>query len=622
MPGRTIFGDEGDSFFNIWVMNHVLASATDPAVTLPDGRIFQPAGGGNTFFWSDNLLAPSFLYGIFRKCGAHAFTAFWGMCIVLTLLIYGVLFAFFRGLYDVARRTWPETPAAMALGVPVMSYLAAFSVARMSGYSHIQNLAVVWLYGFAAAAIRFYLNPGGRAFMVASLMPLLLLATAPYYAVLWLCLALGWATLAWRAMRPACLTALRRFWPWLLIVGLPSTMLFRSYSHTEKLEYDAAYLCSMSARPADLWMPHFKWLSSMTESCFTKPPARHSALAAWGLGVTLATLFFIFAALPHLVRRLRAGAWRHPLGWAMLATCVLFALKSSRWRPMLAPWQWASIGAWLCLGWHLIGHARRATPARLTFGFLFVACLFSYGLALGPRHRYLHNSLNPCIWGFLKIIVPGVTNIRALPRLAMAGHFLLLGLLFLYACRAFASAAPRRRPGLAVVCLILIIIQTIEQWPVHAATQNHDIRAITPTAAEAGFLASQRGLFLVLPANPFFRNTRPMLFFQPFPDITLMNGYSAHSTPLWDDIMAQGRNTGEGSFPQVALAISNGCERIVLIRGGIGERHRATLSASLGPALYDGPRLTIFACGPSAQMGQPASGMTRQGITNTTGQLK
>ncbi len=586
-----LFGDDGDGFFNLWVLLHNTLYLPQGPASWMDGRIFWP-DNGQTLFWSDILLAPTLPFAGFRAMGAPLFTSFNLTIILLSVATYTTLLLLLHRF-----RQWSSAGGGHLRPdwlILLFAFTMAFSISQLTTYIHFQNLC-----GFAVLLVLLGLCgfscDGRRRWLALALAAeVSLLYTVPYFAVLGSILFGIWLLLH-------CLVFSERIrhdisiswwlWPVAALAALPPTLL---YHRVEHLSYSPAMLHATLASHIDhLWIPSRgplrQWLLSGGQSL---PRVSHESLAYLGVGV----LLLLPATLVLVIRRQVQGKTGTPPAKQFLLPAGLFVLYQALVVPLpaLAYWlAWASLLSFLVLlvlhGCNRVRVKGSGFPALL----LLFSSLAAFGLALGPNPHFLDARLNPSLWGIFKVVVPGVANMRAIGRMAGPAAFFLLAWIYLqYAVPA--GAGQGRKRWLLLLPVLLLTLQNMEAWPVQARVNHYPARRIQPTATELGALrALPPGIGCVFPTRPWPRNTHAMLYLAGVEHLTLVNGYSARSTRLLDRLMAAGRDGREPTPEQLAILERVGCDYLLLWKRKIDRRSLRVLRQRYPQVLSTGEMIVL-----------------------------
>ncbi|MFH1039180.1 MAG: hypothetical protein V1789_11000 [PVC group bacterium] len=589
-----IYGDDGDGFFNIWVMDHAVRSIERGGADILDGRIFWPENE-DTFLWSDNLFVPAAGFAFFKAAAGNVLTAFRLTALALSLLGFAAYFFAFYLLYLVARQILPAVPRWLSLFVPIFSYLATFSASRLIYYAHFQNLSSFWLMVMVGGGVGYWHYRRRIFFTLMVISEVLLLYSTPYFAVLGLCFLFAWFLLE------SCLDLreipriIRQNLPVLIVCLLLFTPLAFLYTRIEKNIFTAEYVHQMGMKIFHLYTPSSGPVKNLYESIF--PPllgVSHESPAYPGIGVILAAVGIIIWRLPSL-RRWLSGMIRKPWFWFLLMAAIGIRLSGGQWKEY-ACWMGAVILAAVLL-LYAKGMADRArkSPLVLYAAYIALAALFSYGLASGPRSQFIDQPINPSLWGLAAFFIPGAASMRAVGRMAVIGQGLILSLLLLTLCYLYSRAEKRGRIILSIVVCILIAFQFIEGLSARAVVNRYNPDDLAPTTEERAYFAGISGPVAVFPSIPFQASTRPMLYFNHFPDIYLMNGYSARSTALWDRVMGLGRIWREPGEEQMAFLEEQGARYFILWKDLINWRPLKAIRKERRPILFENERVLVLA---------------------------
>ena len=576
-----LFGDDGDGFFNLWVLLHNTISLPRGADSWIDSRIFWP-DNRQALFWSDILLPPTLPFAALRAMGTALFTSFNLTVLLLSASAYATLLLLLHRF-----RQWSspdqERPGPDWL-IPLFACSMVFSIPQLITYLHFQNLCGLGVLLVPLGLCGFSSRGRRRWLALALAAEVGLLYTVPYFAVLGSILFGLWFLLH-------CLVfpeRLRRdllatWWLWLAaaLLALPPILLYHRVHH---LSYSPALLHATMATHLDhLWIPPRGPLHSwLLAGGHILPRISHESLAYQGIGVlvllltTLALCFLRRGRPPGRAREFRL--FLLPSGLYLFYRALLGLLPAAAYG--LA---WAALLSFLVL---LVLHARkqaRRAPHRFPALLILLSFIAALGLALGPNPDFIDARLNPSIWGIFRILVPGVANMRAIGRMAgMAGIFLLIWIYLQYT-PLFRETGRR---WLLLLPVLLLTLQNLEAWPVQARINHYPAQRIQLAIAELKALRTlPAGVGCVFPTRPWPRNTHAMLYLAPLEQLTLVNGYSGRSTRLLDNLMAAGRNGPEPTPAQLAILQETGCDYLLLWKRKIDRSTLAALARRYPPVM-------------------------------------
>ncbi len=582
---RFIFGDNGDGFFNIWVMEHVVQNLQRGNFNLMDGHIFWP-DNKDTFFWSDNLIVPALGYSVFKALTQDMQLAFWWTSLLMTgfgFCAYGFLFWV---LFRIAHREFDGLPDLSVLLVPLFAYLSVFSTSRLVYFGHFQNLSSLWLFALIAGAVGWLYYGQKRYIVLLVVSQVLLLYSTPYFAVMGACFVLLWTLLCLAAKPRQWLTGL---WAarWGLIAPLVMAMLLTViYMRVEKIEYSTDEICSFAMSPSALFTPNQGLLRNVIESSGIEIPGVPEETPGY-LGVGMMIALLILVAIWSVKQRVSLCVLvRKPLTWGMAALALGVIALGNAWLT----WIWPAGVVLVCflLGLIIMSLARQShkSSSVLIYGYLLLCALVAYGVALGPWSHFAEAPVNPTLWGVLVKIVPGLENMRSIGRMAVVGQGCLLGVLLLYCFSALSRSEGNTRRVVAAFIMVLILLQWVEHFGAKPYTNTYRMQKARPASDERQFFSSEEGVIAVFPTNPFHRNSSAMLYFDEFQSINLMNGYSSHSTEVWDEMMRLGRGKQEPAQEQLVFAESLGCNYFMV--------WKLFRNADRIKSLQSGPRAVVF----------------------------
>lgn len=368
VPDQRLLGDEGDGLFNLWALEHARLQLPRGFAALSDGRIFWP-DNAQTFWWSDNLLVYQLLYAPLRALGFSLLNAYAGLVLLLSILAFVITVYFFQSLYTLcvpeeARRNDPRR-----FFIPLLAFLTFFSQIRMRETLHLQHHSGFLLLLMLIFALRAMREPAPGPLRGLAVCQLLLLFSAPYYAVVGLGLLLMFVLVQWLRQGEAPLTLLRRS-PRFLIASIGLFILgVLPYLRVPSIRYSRSDLLIDSLSLPRLLLPLGGWPRSLIS---------HTLPGTSGGYLGLFLLLPLLLTLAHLLR--------HP-------------------------------------------RILRRPPAPETC-FLLLVLLWVYGLSFGPTFRDPLLGIDWGVWNLTRRFFPGVGAMRGLIRFAVVGQQLLAGLLF------------------------------------------------------------------------------------------------------------------------------------------------------------------------------------------------
>lgn len=586
-PAATIFGDEGDGLFNLWILEHTSRYFLQGFQAWSDGQIFWPHQQ-YSFWWSDNLLTLTPVYALLKCISGDALTAYWWTVQVLSLAVYAMLLWFYQSLYRFWAGTAYKTSWCYWLGLPVWTFLMFFSQIHLHNYLHFQHLAAVWLLLLLTGCVRYIFTRRRRDTLLVGLALLCLIYSAPYYAVLALCLLLGWALVLAHDTPNQLWHEVRRHIWLVLLVGLLAVPGFLAYRQADLLTYAPSVVRELSMQAAHWVTPLDGWLKTMSPELLSADlrPGGYP-----GLGLLVGLIIAALAAgwkARFLIKRLLMS--REFWCWIVLWLITLVNAKEIKWftcylRIILIFWALARL---------LIVYRRHA-PARPNLLLLFLAgCGFIiYGTAFGPGELFRFNTIDPSIWGLFSYVVPGYSQMREVIRFAPLGQIILGALVFLAVAHAVLTATTvctKRLLGLVVAALVAL--QISETVRVKAPITEIAPSSITLREDETAFYQTISGSMAVLPSQPFHRNTYHMLRWDAHPGIKLLNGYSARSTPEFVRCMELERMYGPASEEQQAYLHSMGVQYVTAFHASLSDAAVHQLQ-QLSGVLYTNERLTV-----------------------------
>jgi len=224
---------------------------------------------------------------------------------------------------------------------------------------------------------------------------------------------------------------------------------------------------------------------------------------------------------------------------------------------------------------------------------LALLSLAAFGIAFGPHPGYLDTPVNPSLWGLFSSFTPGLMNMRAVERLAVVGQGILLAVAFILLLTCLYKANRLRKMAMFFFCATAFF-QLLDTSTIRASSYKYDWGVVTPSDEEARFFSQLKGSILFIPSTQFHDNTLSMNYFQSFQNLYLMNGYSARSTPIWDEIMRLGTHHGEGSAQQLELAFAFGVDYLVASRCWLNASVIERLKTEHDSVLFENDRFLVL----------------------------
>ncbi len=591
MDSSLIFGDDGDGFFNLWVLLHNSTYLSQGLSSWMDGRIFWP-DNSNTMFWSDILIGPTLPFHLLRKSGLENFAAYKITIFLLSSAAYSaVLFLLVRfgkwaGLEEkMTHSRW----LALFFCFPLV-----FSIDQLTSYQHFQNLCwfglVILLFGLGG-----YSMTARRRYLALALSAeVFLLYSAPYFAVMGAVFCALWILLQLLTVPEVIKESFVRGWPFWGLAALLGLVPVLMYHRVPHMSYSSALIQELATRMSHFWIPRQGLLYDLLVGWgWALPKISHESPAYLGLGYSLLLVGAIGILFRDLFCRLNPFVHRRFFLFAGLALLGSFLFHAT--LPLVGYiLAWIALLSFVVIFVLYIREKAQSSPLNFLAALMLSAALVSFGLALGPNPWYLGWAFNPSIHGILNLLVPGVNNMRAIGRMALVGHVCLGAWLFLeYGQLLQVARLPRQRQILWAILLLALVLQIVEAWPVTARMHRYAVDRIQPSAVEQKQLRALEGVGCVFPTRPWPRNTHVMLYFLESGQLRLINGYSARSTPLLDQLMAAGKKGEEPTGEQLEILRRQRCRYFMVWKRKISRRHLRNL-LSQWPLALETNQMVIF----------------------------
>ncbi len=318
-----------------------------------------------------------------------------------------------------------------------------------------------------------------------------------------------------------------------------------------------------------------------------------------GAGLLAATVLAGGLALVAGRRRLRD--WCRPL--PVRAFLLLWAVTLIGDRDF-RPFTWGLRLALVPAGLFLLAWTWRRgthTPASRQLAMLVAALVAVYGTAFGPGTHFKPLFTDISVWSVFSWLVPGYLNIREVLRFSSLGQLLLLALLWGGGLHAWAATRDRlvARVALGGLVVLLAGLQLSETVGARVPETRIEPGQVALEADETAFFSGLQGSMLAIPAAPFHHNPYHQLRWVAFPDLYLLNGYSARSTEVFDRLLALERQHGRASDGQIAYAAEIGAEYVCLLRGRVPVDVQQHLQARY-PTRFANDRFLVLALAPPA----------------------
>lgn len=588
-----IYGDAGDGFFNLWVMEYVRTSIMDGDWNLADGRIYWPHNK-NTYFWSDNLLIPTAGYSFLRFIRLDIFTAYRWTAILLSALGYLAFIWLFEIIFKLIRERRPGIPGWSEIFVILFAYLASFSSSRLIYFVHFQNLSSLWVITMIAGLIG-YSRYRKRGYFIISVISLdLLVFSTAYFAITGALLLLAWIVMELaRDPRALFITLKNNIWYELACAAVAVPVVL-GYASVNSPGQPLEYIHRMATKPFHLYLPARGLPRYLYEFFFHRLPAIHHESPAYlGVGLILGIAGLVIWKFPSLLRWL-LRAIKTPWFWGAVSVLIIWKLGPAGWKAVNC---WAGVIFWLFLLVLFLLEARRRNhtdPVSFPLAYLILCLIIIYGMALGPRSHFIGSPVNPSIWGICAAILPPLTHMRSVGRLAVVGQSLLFALLLVGLLEALGSSKKWLRRSAIMAASLIIILQTADGWMGVAPLHHYDPKNIFPRTDEKRWWSEQKGIVAAFPSIPFPLSTREMLYYSGFPDIILLNGYSGHSTPEWDRVIKLGRRWYEPNLSQVTYVEELGVDYLAIRKDRVFPEVIEDLRKQNRPIIFENDRLIVI----------------------------
>ena len=596
------FGDEGDGLFNLWLLQKgYIKIFSDYMSEFSNGGIFWPKGGFS-YFWSDNLLVYVPFFGIFYFVTQNPFISFSLLTILLFLAAFISSNIFLKSLYTIHRESngiIKQEKWSLFL-IPFFAYFIVFSEAKLRYLQHWQNLSYFWIILMTASFLyisctNISFHRKSKYFQLIVLAQVCLLYSIPYFAVIGHILLITWLFIQIKIDKILLLDLMKsRYMS--LFMGLTSfVFLLWFYIQAPKQTYSNWYIYENSMRWWHLFIPRSGWARTLLSIPFDLPEINHEVCAYLGAGL----IFLCIVVAGYNIKAAKAmiaNVMKQKSFWFILLLLVsirIFRIIDIKIGGYLGLIFFTILSFWLFS--RII--KKEFSQEKKGLSILVFFLILSYGIASGPGRMFMKNSFNVSIWGFVKIFFSPIENMRAIGRVAGLGQSFLLGTIFLLILaklHEYSSKNHSSRNFLHGLLAVGLILQLLDPIGTQAHFHRTNLEYLQPNLEEKAWFKSKKTSMVVYPSNPFPLNTFPMLYFSEFPEISLLNGYSAHSTHEWDNMMKMGLNSSEPNLNQLEFAAELGAEYAVIFKWRTSMEHIEKLKMKLLKIEFENSKLAII----------------------------
>lgn len=539
--GQSIFGDDGDGLFNLWLLENVrlffshfdVSHFIQTNAFFPENRL--------TLFWSDTLIAPGLLYTLIFAFCKNQVLSYNLLVLAAVAIAFLVHFVFFRTVVGWAHEkagaeNIPIATGASTVLLLALTYAYTFGMARMMYTVHFQNqwafLTILALLGMVKVFDRSY--RAGTALICFSF-------TFLCYSTMYYGLVLGLLGLIF-LIYVLCTFEKRelvRLFQHALPAGVATLALtlpiIYAYTLTGKNRVSVGAFASIE----DIFQPFPDTLLSSIWSRlgFVRGEFNHEILIYPGW-------FFLIFAIPVVIYGIKQ-CWHYirtvePLRRAFNRILLLNGLawlvpeKSSIAGFVLKPFlTTVAAGAFFFFLFYSLSVALRTGRMKPGLVLVLIFGLIFYGITLGLSVTFSNATFNPSLFGILSLVLPWLGALRA------AGRFGVLATGMLSAVVLYVLILKGRihKPLVAGLVVMIAGLHIVEQIrPPYVNT--YDVQKVLhPTHDEAAFFQALKRPMIFFPAHPFHKNTYFQLLTISFRNVQMVNGYSGISSVVMDRVM-------------------------------------------------------------------------------------
>lgn len=556
---KSIFGDEGDGFFNLWLLEHVrLFFSHWDLNLLIHTNTFYPENN-LTLFWSENQIFPGAIYSLIYFFCQKSILSFNILHFVSVALAYTTHFFLFKKILSWGREVISESYEKQSKRVQqlhdfslnvlllIFTYSFTFSMTRMVYTVHFQNqwsfLTLVSIFGMIKILEKSYRL---GAVLVCGAATLLCLSSM-YYFVTFSMIGLFFGVFLIFSLKKAELSKLiKQSLPSIGVSSVICLPILYAYSLTEKNGLGSGSFSKIS----QIFYPFpntlvFNLLDRFGINLENYSQYNHESLIYPGV-------FLLFLSIPLFLLTLKQ-AWifiksDHSLKiWLsiiLIFNAAAWSLSSKFESKALI----TTMGVGGLLIYILISFYRAVERKvlRSELALLFISAIVFYSVTLGQSVGFRGHTFNPSFFGIFSLINPGFLAMRAAGRLGVLASAMLCGLTFYY----LVIKVKFFKPWVCSIVIGLGLLHSFEQFQKPYVNTYPVERVLQLSRDEKEFFSSLSDSILFYPVAPWHKNTYYLLLSQPYENIRLVNGYSGHLPPFLSSIL---NNSESLRYPSKSL---------------------------------------------------------------------
>lgn len=542
---NNIFGGDGDGYFNLWLLENTRLFFQNFNLNhFINTSIFYPENQG-VLFWSDNLIIPGILYSILYYFNQDIFLSYNLLTYIAIIASYFTYYLFFYTIIKTIieekfkNQLTPKDNWFFFFVVLLFTYNVSFSVIRLIYTAHFQNqwsfLVILGGYGCLL-----FLNKKHKiGIAIISCVYLTLCYTAMYYAVGFAALVLLFTLYYWTSNDlKSILLIIKKYWSFPLCTAALSLPILKGYASV--MHRDTSQMLYTS-KFRDFYNPvkgSFLYGYLHNKGIHIQPHTDESHIYIGYAVFLLSAYIFIFYLVYVFKYIFEKKNILKLFGILFLFHLIFWSLPNSFY---LKSFLTTSIVA-VTLFYFIFYISKAVHDMRMSYvlGFLFIALLLFYGISFGYSGAFYKDYFNPSVYGVLSILIPGMRSMRAIGRFGGLGTVFLYGIILYFFVSniifSFKENKIKLYSTLSFVFLALMSLNLIEQ-KINPYVAQLDSSLLIAKPDEKDFLTKLSGNAMVFPIVPDYASTYCMIYFLPFNQIKLVNGYSGRSSLFFTDIV-------------------------------------------------------------------------------------
>jgi len=534
----SVMGDDGDGFFNLWLLENVRKFLSDFDLNyLINTHSFYPENN-LVLFWSDNMIFPGLIYSLFYGFCSNPFLSYFLTIFTALGMGFACHYLFFREVIRSTTSEKKELPTVYFLFAMMLTYLFTFSAARIQYSLHFQNFWSFLMFSGLYGMLRVLGGKLRSGLIWIGLSFTLLCYIAMYYAV-------GLALLGILFFICLCGTYNKKKWLLLIrkgslifittvLLSTPILLGYLSNIHVDTSQH------LYGAVPWHLIMPLYGSFAEYLYQSLGIPFVGYQSESLVYIGCFSAVValpmfcFILFQAFkfvrqsPFLLKILafvilfNAAAWSIPRAYEFKVIVVTLA-----------------IALFVAFYFYSMAYALKHKKISSVSALLGLSATAFYGIAFGLSSGYQHPIFNPSLLGVFNLLLPGMHSIRAIGRFGSPAFGVLLAII---AYIAFTRLY-KKRPVLFSLTIGCLLINIPEQLKIPYINTYAAEFLFNKTPEEHKFFANLQGALVVYPMQPFHLNSYPQLYFLPYKNLSIVNGYSGRSSSFSDQLILSGADS-------------------------------------------------------------------------------